>query len=80
MKTIIDNADLVSYFLYPDDQVITENEDGFIVGRDELNDLYILEPNYGLVENLTEPSNYKPAKYKVIDGEWVINPFYLPTE
>jgi hypothetical protein len=80
VKTIIDSADLISYFLYPYEKVITSNEDGFIVDGGELSNLYILESNYQLVENVTEPSNYKPAKYKLIDNEWVFNPFYIPTE
>lgn len=80
MKTIIDPSDFVSYYLYSDDVLITESDFGFIVGDVENADLHIHEPNFLLIENVTEPSNYKPAKYKVIDGEWVLNPFYIPTE
>lgn len=80
MKTIIDGKDLISYFLYPNEQVITKTENGFIVERDGLSDLHILENDYILIEGVGEPTNYKAAKYKVIDGEWVLNPFYLPTE
>ena len=80
MKTIIDPSDLISYYLYSDETLITESDFGFIVGDIENPDLNIHEPDFILLEDVPEPNNFKPAKYKLIENEWVLNPFYLPTE
>lgn len=79
MKTIISTIDLISYYIFEDSQEVLEEGEDFVVITTNRT-MQIEKNNMALIEDISEPSNYKPAKYKLIDNEWVLNPFYIPTE
>mgnify|MGYP005999459863 CR=1 FL=1 len=79
MKTIISTIDLISYYIFEDSQEVLEEGEDFVVITTNRT-MQIEKNNMALIEDISEPSNYKPAKYKLIDNEWVLNPSYIPTE
>lgn len=80
MKTLIEKSTLISNFIFQDNDIIERQEDHWRVGSADNVQAKIWDCDLILIESLTEPTNYRPAKYKVIDGEWVLNPFYLASE
>ena len=78
MKAIIDINDAVCYFLLEDSVSVEILEDKTVLNYLEGKEVIILSDTMILEEGMNEPTNWKPAKYKIIDREWLVNPFYLP--
>lgn len=80
MKTLIDKNSFISYYFFQDNEILVKQEGHWQVKDSDGVKAKIWDENLILAEDLTEPVNYKPAKYKIIDNEWVLNPFYIATE
>jgi hypothetical protein len=84
MKTIIENFNKVSKYLFADDKAVSVEANCIKVGDISSFDFIILDLNSNnatLIENVSEPLDWCGCKYKYINDAWEVSPDWVePSE
>ena len=78
MKTIIDNTEKISRYIFEDNVPLTITNEHIITPDFIIGDLNA--NNSTMHENITPPEDWKGCKYKYSDNQWTLNPGYSEPE
>ena len=80
MKTIVDNENLISRYLFADDYPVNVTEQNIQVGDPANLDFIIGDLNSSnatLIENVIEPDDWYGCKYNYVNGAWELCPDWV---
>jgi hypothetical protein len=76
MKTVLEKATNISYYIFADDVPLVPNAVNIVTP--DFNIGHLDAERGVIVENVTPPADWITGMYFYINGEWIINPEGIP--